>query len=114
MQITVPHPPWIDNIPWYAPYTPNPMISNTLTGARPRVRDMLIDDPDRYPFVVFSELYSMHVSINWPYEAEDAAAHPTGGVSIFEKHIQRLSNWTVSPQFQDYFPEPIPAISGDR
>lgn len=78
---------------------------------------MLIDRPDRYPFAVFSEYYSANVSVNWPYEVEDAISHSNGQVvlnSIFEKHILRLSNWTVSQEFQDYFPEMTSAIYGDR
>ncbi|KAJ5378263.1 Polyketide synthase enoylreductase [Penicillium cataractarum] len=77
MQITTPHAAWIDNIPW------------------PGARDMLIDRPDRYPFAVFSEFYSANVSVNWPYEVEDAISNLNGQVvlnSIFEKHILRLKN----------------------
>ncbi|KAJ5958506.1 uncharacterized protein N7479_005656 [Penicillium vulpinum] len=89
-QITVPHAAWIDNIPW------------------PRVRDILIQKPDRYPFAVFSELYSGHVTINWPYDPEDIAVDTDDGPSlntIFEKHIQRLSNWIAPRQFREYFSE---------
>ncbi|KAJ5360455.1 hypothetical protein N7517_009646 [Penicillium concentricum] len=89
-QITVPHAAWIDNIPW------------------PRVRDILIQKPDRYPFAVFSELYSEHVSINWPYDPEDIVVDTDDGPSlntIFEKHIQRLSNWIAPRQFREYFSE---------
>lgn len=31
---------------------------------------------------------------------------------IFEKHVRKLSNWTVLAPFQDYLPEMIPAIYG--
>ncbi|CAI7650581.1 unnamed protein product [Penicillium crustosum] len=89
-QITVPHAAWIDNIPW------------------PRVRDILIQKPDRYPFAVFSELYSQYVSINWPFDPEDIVVDTGDGPSlntIFEKHIQRLSNWVAPRQFREYFSE---------
>ncbi|KAJ5515006.1 hypothetical protein N7463_004558 [Penicillium fimorum] len=89
-QITVPHAAWVDNIPW------------------PRVRDILIQKPDRYPFAVFSELYSEHVNINWPYDPEDIVVETDDGPSlntIFEKHIQRLSNWIAPRQFREYFSE---------
>lgn len=78
---------------------------------------MLIEDPDRYPFAVFSEFYSAHISVNWPYEVEDAVTHLNGQVAmntIFERHIQRLSNWTVSQQFQHFFPEMTSSIYVDR
>ncbi|CAG8160518.1 unnamed protein product [Penicillium salamii] len=89
-QITVPHPAWIDNIPW------------------PRVRDILIQEPDRYPFAVFSELYSEHIRINWPYGPEDIVSDTDDDPSlntIFEKHIRCLSNWVSPRQFREYFSE---------
>ncbi|CRL29856.1 Protein of unknown function DUF3425 [Penicillium camemberti] len=98
-QITVPHAAWIDNIPW------------------PRVRDILIQKPDRYPFAVFSELYSEHVSINWPYGPEDIVVDTGDGPSlntIFEKHIQRLSNWVAPRQFREYFSEWTPDVYVDE
>lgn len=76
---------------------------------------MLIEHPEKYPFSVFSELYSRHVSVNWPFDSmdtiirtddQDVILNP-----IFEKHIQRLSNWTVTPEFEEYFPEMKPALN---
>ncbi|KAK5168189.1 uncharacterized protein LTR77_006757 [Saxophila tyrrhenica] len=91
-QITTPHAAWIDNIPW------------------PAVRDMLIENPILYRFEVFSEVYSHTVSVNWPYDTDDALATDecTGHLviaPIFEKHVRRLGNWTVSKEFEDYFPD---------
>lgn len=31
---------------------------------------------------------------------------------IFEKHVRRLDNWTVSGQFKEYLPEMAAAIRG--
>ncbi|KAJ5668455.1 uncharacterized protein N7477_007025 [Penicillium maclennaniae] len=97
LQITVPHAAWIDNIPW------------------PRVRDILIEKPEEYPFTVFSKLYSNYVRVNWPYDPMDAAS-PRGDVivlnPIFEKHVRRSDNWTVSGQFKEYLPEMAAAIRG--
>ncbi|KAL2826257.1 hypothetical protein BDW59DRAFT_161094 [Aspergillus cavernicola] len=96
-QITVPHAAWIDNIPW------------------PRVRDILIEHPDKYPFAVFSELYSQNVTVNWPYEDMDCISTVTDTARfnpIFEKHVRKLDNWTVREPFKDYLPEMIPAIYG--
>lgn len=75
---------------------------------RPRVRDILIQEPDRYPFAVFSELYSEHVRVNWPYDPQDIIVETDDGPylnTIFEKHIQRLSNWIAPRQFREYFSE---------
>ncbi|KAJ5698172.1 hypothetical protein N7462_000177 [Penicillium macrosclerotiorum] len=71
MQILVPHAAWIDNIPW------------------PRVRDILIEKPERYPFVLFSELYSHHVSVNWSYDPEDIVLETEEG--LFREYF---SGWT--------------------
>ncbi|KAL3457226.1 hypothetical protein BJX64DRAFT_293304 [Aspergillus heterothallicus] len=96
-QITVPHAAWIDNIPW------------------PRVRDLLIENPTKHPFAVFSEVYSRNVSINWPYDKMDCVLTQGDNVqlnSIFEKHIRNLNNWTVTKEFQDYLPDMTAAIYG--
>ncbi|PLB50100.1 hypothetical protein P170DRAFT_473675 [Aspergillus steynii IBT 23096] len=97
VQITVPHAAWIDNIPW------------------PRVRDMLIENPEKYPFPVFSELYSENVTVNWPYDSMDTVSHQGDSLifnPIFEKHVRKLDNWTVSGHFRDYLPEMTAAIYG--
>ncbi|KAF9886164.1 hypothetical protein FE257_011989 [Aspergillus nanangensis] len=99
IQITIPHSAWIDNIPW------------------PQVRDILIQNPEKYPHSVFSELYSQHVTINWPYGSMDTVFNQDDHVilnPIFEKHVRRLSNWTVSSQFKDYLPEMMDAIGSSN
>ncbi|KAH7083506.1 hypothetical protein BKA63DRAFT_154158 [Paraphoma chrysanthemicola] len=97
-QITVPHAAWIDNIPW------------------PGVRDLLIRHSDRYPFEDFSDYYSQNVTVNWNFDDNDALVHEKGNVvlhSIFEKHVQKLENWTVSSNFQARFPEMSHFICGE-
>ncbi|KAM5369062.1 hypothetical protein ACJZ2D_009157 [Fusarium nematophilum] len=94
-QITVPHAAWIDNIPW------------------PGVRDILIENPDEYPFQLFSDYYSQNVTVNWKFDGLDAVSNLDGeGVlhSIFEKHIRNLKNWTVSREFEARFPSMTTAI----
>ncbi|KAL2834560.1 hypothetical protein BJY01DRAFT_83820 [Aspergillus pseudoustus] len=96
-QITVPHAAWIDNIPW------------------PRVRDLLIENPTKHPFALFSELYSQNISINWPYDKMDCVSTQGDNVQlnpIFEKHIRNLNNWTVAKPFQEYLPDMAAAIYG--
>ncbi|PYH95283.1 hypothetical protein BO71DRAFT_398192, partial [Aspergillus ellipticus CBS 707.79] len=76
---------------------------------------MLIEHPDKYPFPVFSELYSQNVTINWPYDSMDTVSHQGDSIvfnPIFEKHVRKLDNWTVSGQFRDYLPEMMAAIYG--
>lgn len=77
------------------------------------MRDLLIEHPEKYPFAAFSELYSQNITVNWPYEDMDTVSTHAENIqfnNIFEKHVRKLSNWTVSEPFKDYLPEMIPAI----
>lgn len=81
--------------------------------ARPGVRDILIENPNQYPFELFSEFYSHNVTVNWPFDEMDAISGDGNCTllhSIFEKHIRKASNWTVSSEFKSRFPEMISAI----
>lgn len=98
-QITIRHAAWLDNIPW------------------PRVRDLLLDNPEKYPFQRFSDVYSRNVTVNWPFEAMDTVTGTSDGTPgdlvlnpLFEKHIRRLKNWTVSRYFETEFPELTAAV----
>ncbi|KAL1619753.1 hypothetical protein SLS56_009954 [Neofusicoccum ribis] len=80
-------------------------------ASRPRVRDMLIEHPDKYPFAVFSDVYSQSVTVNWPYNSADALSQDESALNtIFDKHIRKLSNWTMSPTFRDFYPELAAAV----
>ncbi|KAJ5668464.1 uncharacterized protein N7477_007034 [Penicillium maclennaniae] len=98
IQITVPHAPWIDNIPW------------------PQIRDLLIQHPDKYTYSSFADLYSPHVVVNWPFNPMGAVCETKHGLVIhpnFEKHIRNLDNWTVSSRFKERLPE-VTAIIDER
>lgn len=86
---------------------------------RPDVRDTLIEKPEQYPFEMFSELYSHSVTVNWPYDLEDVVTSPSDAADmklspIFEKHVRRLSNWTVKPTFEAHYPELASLIAGSK
>jgi hypothetical protein len=75
------------------------------------VRDLLIEDPAKFPFEKFSEVYSQTVTVNWPFDTADVVVK-IGALDadvilnpLFEKHIRKISNWTVSPSFGRHFPE---------
>lgn len=77
---------------------------------RPRVRDVLIQNPHKYTFRDFSELYARNARLNWPYKAIDAVitVDGTGEVSLnplFEKHALNLECWSVEEPFTERFPE---------
>ncbi|RNJ59131.1 hypothetical protein D7B24_003224 [Verticillium nonalfalfae] len=58
-------------------------------------------------------VYSQCVTVNWPYDVEDIISeqgHDLIPNKIFEKHIQRLGNWTVSRDFEELYPEMVRAI----
>ncbi|KIV99684.1 uncharacterized protein PV09_08675 [Verruconis gallopava] len=96
-QITVPHAIWITNLPW------------------PGVRDLLIENPEDYPYEAVGKWYTENVSINWNFDVLDAVDEVGGAErlhSIFEKHLRNLNNWTVTPAFLERFPAMVPLIHG--
>ncbi|KIN06811.1 hypothetical protein OIDMADRAFT_107891 [Oidiodendron maius Zn] len=95
-QITVPHAAWIDNVPW------------------PGVRDLLIEQPEDYPYRLWTENFTQNVSVNWKFDLSDALSETDNEIvlhSIFEKHIRKLKNWTVSSNFARIVPNLMPAIN---
>lgn len=83
---------------------------------------MLIEQPDKYTFEEFSEVYSHNVTISWPHREEDIVVNLEGDSDqsynlqamfnpIFERHIRDLDNWTVVQGFKDCYPEMTEAVS---
>jgi hypothetical protein len=71
----------------------------------------LIQNPHKYPFRDFSELYARCARLNWPFEATDAVM-PKGDNNgeillnpLFEKHVRKLECWSVGEPFKERFPE---------
>jgi hypothetical protein len=103
-QIYTPHPAWIDHIPW------------------PRMRDRLVANYQDYPFENWFIPFTNDLSVNWPYDPVDCLLSTTAsggggggddknGIDdplinpVFERHIRRLENWSVGPDFADAFPD---------
>ena len=91
-QIFTPHPAWMDNIPW------------------PRMRDRIIHNSDDYKFDNWFVPFTTGLSVNWPYEEHDCLIITEGGGEpllnpVFERHILRLENWSIGPQFVRAFPD---------
>lgn len=90
-QLLTAHPAWIDYLPW------------------PLVRDRVIANQRDYHFDIWFIPYTVGLSVNWPYgpmdcllstsENEDAVINP-----VFEKHIRKLDNWSLAPEFIETFP----------
>lgn len=83
---------------------------------------MLIEQPEKYPFEQFSEVYSLHVTISWPHREDDIIVNLQEGADqsyslqamvnpIFERHIRDLDNWAVATGFKDCYPEMSEAVS---
>ncbi|KAF7959965.1 hypothetical protein EAE96_001567 [Botrytis aclada] len=103
-QLFTPHPAWIDHLPW------------------PKMRDILVRDynPRDYLFDNFFIPFTGTLSVNWPYEPTDALLNSGGGSGgsglgfseegellinpVFERHLRRLENWSLGPQFASAFP----------
>jgi hypothetical protein len=90
-QILAAHPAWVDHVPF------------------PRMRDKLVATYKDHPFDLFFMPFTSGLSVNWPYdptdclistsEKEDPIINP-----VFERHIRRLENWSVSPLLMETFP----------
>ncbi|KAI1269814.1 hypothetical protein F5Y18DRAFT_110933 [Xylariaceae sp. FL1019] len=92
-QIEVPHPAWMDNLPF------------------PAMRDKIARDwsPAEFAFDEFFIPFTTTLSLNWPYEETDALLRsPIGNEIIinpvFERHLRNNDNWTLGPAFDQAFP----------
>jgi len=97
-QLLHPHPIWIDHLPW------------------PRMRDKMVQDWQSYPFDKWFIPFTSGLSINWPYEPFECLISPGEGQDpiinpVFIRHIRRLENWTVGPQFIETFPALADTVS---
>ncbi|KAK7742236.1 hypothetical protein SLS62_010755 [Diatrype stigma] len=94
-QLSLPHPPWIDHVPF------------------PEMRAKLAREYNNseYLFDDFFIPYTSTLSVNWPYEPEDALLQSSdhGGEllinPVFERHMRRLENWTLGASFDKAFPQ---------
>ncbi|KAI0154372.1 hypothetical protein GGR57DRAFT_112930 [Xylariaceae sp. FL1272] len=92
-QIEVPHPAWMDNLPF------------------PAMRDKIARDwsPTEFAFDEFFIPFTTTLSLNWPYEETDALLRSPSGNEIiinpvFERHLRNNDNWTLGPAFDQAFP----------
>jgi len=83
VQKTIPHPAWIDTVPW------------------PQARDRIIRNLDIFDYELFKKV-TQHSSINWPHSERDIFIAKQGSKQMmlnprFVRHILNLNNWTNSP-----------------
>jgi len=87
------HPAWIDHLPW------------------PKMRDRLVLDynPRDYLFDNFFIPFTNTLTLNWPYEDTDCLLKSPESDEllinpVFERHLRKLDNWSLGPQFAAMFP----------
>lgn len=91
-QLFIPHPPWIDYLPW------------------PRMRDKLVQSYPSTPFDEFFVPYTTTVSVNWPWgDVKSVLANVPGSEEYginprFEAHLRDLGNWTLGHRFATAHP----------
>ncbi|PGH31941.1 hypothetical protein GX50_05269 [[Emmonsia] crescens] len=90
-QIMIPHPAWMDYLPW------------------PRMRDRMVASYQDYDFQNWFIPYTMMLSINWPYEATDTLLTTSDSEEliinpVFERHLRNLNNWSLGPAFARAYP----------
>ncbi|KAL1889280.1 putative secondary metabolism biosynthetic enzyme [Sporothrix stenoceras] len=93
LQRTVPHPAWVDAITW------------------PAARDNIIRTEawKKITFDEFRRVTGACMSVNWPYTDSGAFSDLGDGQNLvlsplFEDHIRRASNWTLSKSTAARFP----------
>ena len=90
-QLLVPHPAWMDLLAW------------------PLLRDKVVIDHKNYNFDNWFIPFTIGLSVNWPYGPMDCLLSTAENADpvinpVFEKHIRKLDNWSVSPLLMETFP----------
>jgi hypothetical protein len=91
VQLTVPHPRWVDTIVW------------------PEARTRIIRDFDMKLYTEFRDDLNMSVSVGWTRPAAEAICQgPTQGEHYlskdYVKHLSDLRNWTLPRRTLDKWP----------
>ena len=89
-QLVEAHALWVSQIPW------------------PKLRDKVIRSQHQYATEEFQELYTISLSVNWPYHDVDVLMFENGEVRathMFESHVMKLENWSLNAPFSTRFPE---------
>lgn len=72
------------------------------------MRDKMVYCHTEVPFEAFFIPYTITLSLNWPYEAQDTLiAGDEGELAmnpVFERHLRDLNNWSLGPSFAKAFP----------
>ncbi|OTB04354.1 hypothetical protein M426DRAFT_320952 [Hypoxylon sp. CI-4A] len=122
-QVAVPHPAWLDHVPFPAMRARLATAAAAATAA-----DNNHDPTTSLLFYNFFLPFTTTLSVNWPYEDTDALLQqsPAGASAsssssssspppppsssellinpVFERHLRRLDNWSLGDEFDRAFP----------
>jgi len=73
-----------------------------------KLRDIVINNQERYATDEFQHTYTHSLNVNWPYRDMDVMVFEGSEVRIsdlFACHILDLSNWSLDEAFQRKYPE---------
>jgi len=100
------------NIPdWFAPqssqfFTAHPVWVTQIAWGR--LREIVINEQERYANEEFQHIFTTSINLNWPYREMDILSFEGNEVTLtpaFEAHVRNLSNWSLDEAFQMRYPE---------
>ncbi|KAF4629959.1 hypothetical protein G7Y89_g8187 [Cudoniella acicularis] len=107
-----PSQPTYSNIPeWYTPrssqvITPHPVRATLIIWGK--LRDIVINNQDRYATDEFQHFYTASLNVNWRYRDVDILSFEGDEIKLtanFQNHVDDLSNWNLDEPFFMRYPE---------
>ncbi|KAF8853094.1 hypothetical protein BDZ45DRAFT_599040 [Acephala macrosclerotiorum] len=107
-----PSPETYNNLPdWYGPrasqlITGHPIWSTLMIWGK--LRDIVINDQEKYATDEFQRVYTDSLNVNWPYLDQDILIFEGDEVRLtdaFVRHVNVQSNWSLDEPFQRRYPE---------
>ncbi|CAG8981359.1 hypothetical protein HYALB_00012957 [Hymenoscyphus albidus] len=89
-QLAIPHPAWMDLPPWG------------------KVREMMIENQERYDNPEFQNDYASNLSVNFPHDPMKALIFEDGQIMVsplMERHLSDINNMSMKKPFADKYPE---------
>lgn len=73
-----------------------------------KLRDIMINDQEKYATEEFQHTYESNLNINWPYQDKDIfvfGGDRVGLTDVFTRHANNQANWSLDEPFQRRYPE---------
>lgn len=84
------------------------IITDCKTGGWGRLKDIVINNQERYATDEFQHLYTCSLNINWPYRDKDILVFEGEEVRVtddFARYVYTQSNWSLDEPFQRRYPD---------